>query len=159
MAETVRGKVKPVQAIAKPPMIYNIVYQYTKRPPLLPIVEESRQLERNPKVLAVSVSGGLPVCRCAAGGAERGGGDGQRSRRWREREAQRLSDMLWATREQLKLHLPEAAEAVQAAPWRRRSSPWRSSIWATTSAAARRATAPSLLAELLRQKAARAGWW
>jgi microcystin degradation protein MlrC len=58
MAGIVSGKVKPVQAVAKPPMMYNIVFQYTKREPLLPIVEESRRLEQNPKILACSVSGG-----------------------------------------------------------------------------------------------------
>ncbi|MGH9844759.1 MAG: M81 family metallopeptidase, partial [Blastocatellia bacterium] len=39
MAGIVRGKAKPTQAIAKPPMLYNIVFQHTKREPLLPIVE------------------------------------------------------------------------------------------------------------------------
>lgn len=114
MADTVRGKVKPVQAVVKPPMIYNIVYQHTKRPPLLPIVEESRKLERNPKVLAASVSGGYQYADVPQVGpsvvvvTDNDPGLAQR-------EAQRLSNMLWATREQLKLHLPEAAEAVKRA--------------------------------------------
>src|SRR4030095_9725865 len=55
MAGIVSGKVKPVQVVARPEMLYNIVYQYTRREPLLPIVQESRRLEQDPKILAVSV--------------------------------------------------------------------------------------------------------
>src|SRR5262245_45298985 len=58
MAEIVNGRVRPVQVIVKPPMVYNIVYQHTKRDPLLPIVEQSRRLEKHPRILAASVSGG-----------------------------------------------------------------------------------------------------
>lgn len=114
MAETVRGKVKPVQAIMKPPMIYNIVFQYTRRPPLLPIVEESRRLERNPKVLAVSVAGGhqyADVPQLGPSVVVVTDNDLELARR----EAQRLSEMLWATRGQLKLNLPDAAAAVKIA--------------------------------------------
>lgn len=114
MAETVRGRVKPVQAMVKPPMIYNIVYQHTKRPPLLPIVEESRLLERNPKVLAASVAGGYQYADVPQVGPSVvvvTDGDPDLARR----EAQRLSDMLWATREQLNLNLPDAAGAVKRA--------------------------------------------
>jgi microcystin degradation protein MlrC len=115
MAGIVSGKVKPVQAVAKPPMIYNIVYQYTKQPPLLPIVEESRRLEReNPRILAVSVSGGYQYGDVPwMGPAVTVVTDNDRA--LAEREAKRLSDMLWATRRQLKLHLPGAAGAVRQA--------------------------------------------
>jgi len=53
LADTVRGKVKPVQALARPPMIYNIVYHNTFAPPLKPIVEESRRLVYFPAVPVV----------------------------------------------------------------------------------------------------------
>src|SRR5262245_13927758 len=105
MAGIVSGKVNPVQALAKPPMMYNIVFQYTKREPLLPIVEESRRLEKNPKILACSVSGGYQY----ADGPDMGPSvvvvtDNDPA--LAEREAKRLSDMLWATRDRivLKLH-------------------------------------------------------
>ena len=114
MADTVSGKVRPVQAVAKPPMIYNIVFQYTKRLPLLAIVEESRRLERNPKVLAASVSGGYQYADVPQVGPSVvvvTDNDPALARR----EAERLSAMLWATRDQLTLHLPEAAEAVKIA--------------------------------------------
>jgi microcystin degradation protein MlrC len=114
MAGIVSGKLKPVQAVVKPPMMYNIVYQHTKRPPLLPIVEESRRLEENPKILACSVSGGYQYADVPQmGPSVVVVTDGDRA--LAEREARRLSDMLWATRDQLVLKVPDAAEAVRQA--------------------------------------------
>jgi microcystin degradation protein MlrC len=114
MAEIANGKVKPVQAIVKPPMVYNIVYQHTKREPLLPVVEESRRLEKYPKILAASVSGGYQYADVPAMGPSVivvTDNDPALA----QREAQRLSDMLWATRERILLRLPEPAEAVKQA--------------------------------------------
>ena len=114
MAGIVSGKVKPVQAIAKPPMMYNIVFQYTKREPLLPIVEESRRLEKNPKILACSVSGGYQYADVPDMGPSVvvvTDNDPALA----EREAKRLSDMLWATRDRIVLKLPDPAAAVKSA--------------------------------------------
>jgi|SRR5579864_5524554 len=114
MANTLRGTVRPVQALAKPPMMYNIVFQYTKREPLLPIVEESRRLEGDPRVLAASVLGGYQYADVPAMGPSAVVvTDGDKS--LATRDAQRLSDMLWATRDRLTLKLPEAAAAVREA--------------------------------------------
>ncbi len=111
MAGMVAGKVKPTQAIVKPPMVYNLVFQYTKALPLLPIVNESRRLERDPKILAVSVPGGYQW-----GDAPWMGPSvivvTDNDPALAQREAQRLSDMLWATRDQLVLKNPDAATAV-----------------------------------------------
>ncbi len=114
MAGIVSGKLTPVQALVKPPMLYNIVYQHTRRPPLLPIVEETRKLEQNPKILAVSVAGGYQYADVEAMGASVvvvTDHDPALARR----EAQRLADLLWATRDQLVLKLPDAAGAVRQA--------------------------------------------
>ncbi|MBI1789768.1 MAG: M81 family metallopeptidase [Acidobacteria bacterium] len=114
MAGIAAGRVKPVQAIVKPPMIYNIVFQYTKVEPLLPIVAETKRLERNPKILACSVSGGYQYADVPFVGPTVivvTDNDPDLARR----EAQRLSDMLWATRDRLVLKLPEPAEAVRQA--------------------------------------------
>jgi len=114
MAEIVQGKVKPVQAVEKPPMLYNLVFQYTKQPPLLPIVEESRRLEQNPKILAVSVAGGYQwgdVPQVGPSVVVVTNNDPALARQ----QAQRLSDMLWATRDKLVLNLPDAAAAVRLA--------------------------------------------
>jgi len=112
MAGIVNGKVKPVQAIAKPPMMYNIVFQYTKREPLLPIVQESRRLERNPKILACSVSGGYQYADVPAMGPSVvvvTDNDPALA----ESEAKRLSEMLWATRDRIVLKVPDPAAAVK----------------------------------------------
>ena len=114
MAGMVRGEVKPTQTLVKPPMNYNIVFQHTKSEPLLPIVNESRKLEQNDKVLAVSVSGGYQYADVPWMGptaivvTDNDFG-------LAEREAKRLSDMLWATRDEIVLREPNAAEAVKMA--------------------------------------------
>ena len=114
MAKMVRGEVKPTQTLVKPPMVYNIVFQHTKAEPLLPIVNASRELEKNKKVLAVSVSGGyqysdVPWMGPTAVVVTDGDPD------LAEREAKRLSDMLWATREKIVLREPGPAAAVKMA--------------------------------------------
>jgi microcystin degradation protein MlrC len=96
-------------------MVYNIVFQHTKSLPLLPIVDESKRLEaENPKILAVSVSGGYqysdvywmgPTVVVATDN------DPDQA----EREAKRLSDMMWATRDDIVLKEPSPAEAVKLA--------------------------------------------
>jgi microcystin degradation protein MlrC len=110
----VRGELRPVQAIVKPPMIYNIVYQNTGQEPFKPVTDESRRLEQHPKILAASVAGGYQYADVPAMGPSVivvTDNDPALARR----EAQRLSDMLWATRDRLKLELPDAAEAVRRA--------------------------------------------
>jgi microcystin degradation protein MlrC len=77
-------------------------------------VEESRRLEENPKVLACSVSGGYQYADVPQmGPSVVVVADGDLA--LAEREAKRLSDMLWATRDQLVLKVPDAAEAVRQA--------------------------------------------
>ena len=114
MADIVSGKVKPVQAIAKPPMLLNLIFQNTFTAPLKAIVDESKRLEQNPKILAVSVPGGYQWADIPAMGPSAvvvTDNDPELARR----EAQKLADMLWALRGQLKLALPDPAAAVKAA--------------------------------------------
>lgn len=114
MAEVVSGKVKPVQAITKPPMLLNILFHNTFAPPLKPIVDESKRLEKNPKILAVSVPGGYQYADIPAMGPSVivvTDNDPELARR----EADRLGNMLWNLREKLVFHAPTAAEAVHMA--------------------------------------------
>lgn len=115
MASTVSGSIKPAMGIVKPPMLYNILYQNTFSEPLKPIVAESRRLEaENPKILAVSVSGGYQYADVPAMGPSVivvTDNDPELA----QREAQRLSDKLWEIRDQLVLDLPTPAEAVRLA--------------------------------------------
>lgn len=113
LARMIRGEVKPVQAIAKPPMIVNIVYQDTFHEPYKPITDESRRLEReHAKILAASVPGGYQWADVPAMGPSAivvTDNDPELARR----EAQRLSDMLWGIRHRLVFRSPDAATAVR----------------------------------------------
>jgi microcystin degradation protein MlrC len=114
MARIVKEGVKPVQVLVKPGMIYNLRFQHTFSEPLKPIVDASKELERDPEILAASVSGGYQWGDVPAVGASvvvAVNGNPDRA----EREAKRLSDMLWATRDRLKLNLPTPAQAVKMA--------------------------------------------
>jgi len=115
MAGMVSGKIKPVQAIAKPPMIVNLVYQDTFHEPFKHITDESRRLEReNPKILAASVPGGYQWADVPAMGPSAivvTDNDPELA----EREAKRLSEMLWAIRDKLVFKSPDPAKAVREA--------------------------------------------
>lgn len=115
MAGILSGKLHPVQALVKPPMVFNIVYQDTFHAPLKAIVDESRRMEKmDPKILAVSFSGGYQYADVPQMGPSVivvTDGDKDHARR----EAQRLSDMVWALRDRLVMRAPDAAAAVRMA--------------------------------------------
>ena len=112
--KAVRGAARPVQAIEKPDLFYNIRFQNTSLEPLAPITEETRQLEQNPKILSASVCCGYQYADAPAMGPSVvvvTDGDEALARS----EAKRLSNMLWDIREKLVLDLPDAAEAIRQA--------------------------------------------
>ncbi|MBI2688422.1 MAG: M81 family metallopeptidase [Acidobacteria bacterium] len=114
MAGIVSGKVKPTQALVKPPMLFNILYHNTYAPPLQPITDESKKLEKQPNVLAASVAGGYQYADIPAMGP------GvvvvtDNDPALAKREAERLGGMLWGLRSQLALKAPGAADAVRMA--------------------------------------------
>ena len=115
MARTLRGEVKPVQVIVKPPMVYNIIFQHTYAEPLLPVVRASMELERtNPKILSVSVMGGYQYGDVPyMGPSVIVVTDGDKG--LAEKEARRLSQMLESTRDRIVLNIPDPAAAVRAA--------------------------------------------
>lgn len=114
MGRVLRGEIIPVQVIAKPPMIYNIIFQYTNQQPYKPITDETVRLEKDPRFLAVSAPGGYQYGDCPYIGPSVivcTNGD----RALAEKEAKRISDMMWATRNRIKLDLPDPAHAVRRA--------------------------------------------
>ncbi len=113
MAAIARGA-RPVQALVKPGMLYNIRYQNTNVEPLRPIVEETRRLENEPGILAVSFSGGYQYADVPAMGASVVVVTDNNPALARQ-TAERISAMVWATRDRLKLNLPDSAEAVRMA--------------------------------------------
>lgn len=115
IAKMINGTVTPVQAIAKPPMIVNIVHQNTFAAPYKAVTDESRRLEAtDPRILAVSVPGGYQWADVPAMGPSVivvTDNDPELA----EREATRLSGMLWDLRDQLVFRVPDAATAVKEA--------------------------------------------
>ncbi len=114
IAKAIRGEARPVQAIEKPDLFYNIRFQNTSLEPLAPITEETRRLEQDPKILSASVCCGYQYADAPAMGPSvvvvTDGDEGLASS-----EAKRLSRMLWDVREKLVLDEPDAEEAVRLA--------------------------------------------
>jgi microcystin degradation protein MlrC len=115
MGRIVRGEVKPTQAVVNPPMIYNIIFQNTYAPPYKPITDETIRLEQtNPRILAASAPGGYQYADVSfVGPAVIVATDNDPA--LAKREAQRIADMLWATRDRIKLNIPDPAGAVRMA--------------------------------------------
>ena len=114
MMRILRDGVRPTQALVKPPMLLNILYHTTDTPPMEPILTAAKQLEARPDVLVANVALGYPYADVHEVGPSFvvvTDGDSQLA----QREADRLSDMLWNARGQLTLDLPDAAQAVEQA--------------------------------------------
>jgi microcystin degradation protein MlrC len=114
MMRILRGEVTPTQALAKPPMLLNILYHVTNVPPMEPILTAAKQLEEDPNVLVANVAVGYPYADVYEAGPAFvvvTDNDPQLA----QTEADRLSDMLWSVRGQLTLDLPDAAQAVEQA--------------------------------------------
>jgi microcystin degradation protein MlrC len=60
MARTVRGEIRPLASVAKPPMVINILGQETDREPMKSLLERAREAEQRPDMLSVSVMAGFP---------------------------------------------------------------------------------------------------
>jgi microcystin degradation protein MlrC len=114
LARMIKGEVKPVQALVKPPMMLNLIHHDTYRLPLKTIVDASKEAEKHPGVLAVSIPGGYQygdVPAMGPGVIVITDNDPALARR----EAERLAAMLWGIRDQLKFDLPDPARAVRMA--------------------------------------------
>jgi microcystin degradation protein MlrC len=111
LARTLRGEVRPRQALAKPPLLVNILAQDTSAEPLRSLMAAARDLERQPGVLAASLLPGFAYADVPQMGpsvvvvAE---GDESLARR----HADSLAERLWAERERLNVAPPDPATAV-----------------------------------------------
>lgn len=102
---------RPCQALAKPPLIVNIMVHDTSQDPLKTFMDEARELEQQPGVLAVSLLPGFPYADVPQMGPSVvvvTTGDAALARR----EADRFAERLWDARERLAARLPDAATAV-----------------------------------------------
>ncbi len=108
---TISGEIKPTQAFAKPPMIFNILHQYTSAEPMNSILQEATQLETGANVLAANIAAGYPyadVHEIGPAAVVVTDNDPQLA----QAEAKRLSKMLWDVHNQLGVDLPDAGAAV-----------------------------------------------
>ncbi len=112
LMQTLRGTARPTQAIVKPPLVWNIVYQNTYAEPLLSVTKASMDLEEQPGVLSASVVGGYQYADAEFMGPSVivvTDNDPERARA----EAKKLAGQMWDLREEIRLRLPDAAEAVR----------------------------------------------
>jgi microcystin degradation protein MlrC len=111
LVRQLHGEIRPCLALAKPPMLLNIMTHDTSLPPLRPFVEATRALEQEPGILAASLLPGFAYADVPQMGPSVlvvGDGDPERTRR----AANRLADDLWQAREQFTVPLPDPTTAV-----------------------------------------------
>ena len=114
LTRTIRCKIRPTQALAKPPMIVNIMVHDTSREPLRAFMNEIRELERKPGLLTASLLPGFAYADVPQMGPSViavSDGDPDLARR----EADRVGQRLWDARGRLSAELPDAATAVRIA--------------------------------------------
>lgn len=110
----ISGEVKPTQYMVKPSMFLNQVYLNTFSEPLLPIVTETKNMEKNEKILSASFAGGYQYADTYWMGPSMVVVTNN-DMALAESEANRLSKMLWDIRQKTVLNLPNPAEAVKMA--------------------------------------------
>lgn len=111
LLRTLKKEIRPVQALAKPPVIVNIMVHDTSEEPLRSFMEEARSIEKKPGILAVSLLPGFPYADVPQmGPAVIVVADGDME--LAHREADMLGQKLWEARARLAADLPEPATAV-----------------------------------------------
>jgi microcystin degradation protein MlrC len=114
LVRTVRGEIHPRTALCKPPQIVNIMVHDTSQEPLRSFMHQARALELQPRILAASLLPGFAYADVPQMGPSVvivADGDAELA----QREADRLGDSLWQSREQLAARLPDAPTAVRLA--------------------------------------------
>jgi microcystin degradation protein MlrC len=114
LVRRLRGDIRPCLALAKPPLLLNIMTHDTSLPPLRPFMDAARALEQQPGILAASLLPGFAYADVPQMGPSIlvvGDGEPQQARQ----AADRLAEELWQAREQFAVPLPNAAGAVSQA--------------------------------------------
>jgi len=114
LTRTVRGEVRPVCYVAKPPMLLNLLGQDTNRQPMKELMGMAREMEKQPGVLSVSLMAGFPYADVPEMGASViVVSDGNREQA--KSVAEELATEMWNVRARLNVPCPQPAEAVQRA--------------------------------------------
>lgn len=106
-----KREVEPVQAMAKPPMVWNILHQYTRAEPLRSIMLDAAELELRDDILVASVAAGYPWADVEEMGPSvliTANGDQNLA----QKEAGRLALRMWECRDKIRIDLPGPADAV-----------------------------------------------
>lgn len=114
ITQIIRNEVIPTQALAKPPMLLNILHQNTNTEPMLSIVEDAKSIEETANILVANVAAGYPYADVHEVGPSFVAVTNDDIHQ-AQAEANRLSDRLWNIREKLAINLPDAAAAVKQA--------------------------------------------
>jgi microcystin degradation protein MlrC len=114
LVRQLRGEIHPRQALAKPPLILNIMAHDTSREPLRSFMDAARALEARPGILAASLLPGFAYADVPHMGPSVvvvADGDHGLARR----AAEELAAALWEARERFAPWLPDAVAAVSLA--------------------------------------------
>lgn len=63
IVRTIKGEIRPVQALEMPPVVINIVKQFTGEEPMLSLVRDAEEVIARPKMLSASVAEGYQIGR------------------------------------------------------------------------------------------------
>jgi microcystin degradation protein MlrC len=114
LTRAVKGEVRPVCHVAKPPMLCNLLGQDTSRQPMKELMGMAREMERLPGVLSVSLMAGFPYADVPDMGASViVVADGDRA--LARKVADELAGEMWRVRERLNVTCPPPDEAVRRA--------------------------------------------
>jgi microcystin degradation protein MlrC len=114
LTRAVRGEVRPVCFVAKPPMILNLLGQDTAREPMAGLMAAARAAEKRPGMLSVSLMAGFPYADVPAmGPAVIAVADNDPA--LAKSVAEELSAAMWDVREKLYVPCPMPEEAVRRA--------------------------------------------
>ncbi len=114
IVRTVKGEIRPVVALAKPPMILNLLGQETDREPLRSLMVRAREAERRPCLLSTSLMAGFPYADVPwMGPAVIAVADADRTAA--QAVADELAGRMWEVRRELFVACPGPEEAVRLA--------------------------------------------
>ncbi|VTR91776.1 Uncharacterized protein OS=Singulisphaera acidiphila (strain ATCC BAA-1392 / DSM 18658 / VKM B-2454 / MOB10) GN=Sinac_5999 PE=4 SV=1: DUF1485: MlrC_C [Gemmata massiliana] len=114
LARAVKGEVRPVCHVAKPPMLLNLLGQDTSREPMAGLMRTAREMEQQPGILSVSLMAGFPYADVPDMGASViVVADGNRTHA--KAAADELANAMWSVREQLNVPCPRPEAAVHMA--------------------------------------------
>ena len=114
LTRQIRGEIQPKMALVKPEVLFNIYFHNTSVAPMQPLMQAAIELESVAGILGCSIAGGYQYADVPYMGPSVvviADGDEERALR----EAERLGEQMWASRDQLKPSVPDPAEAVRLA--------------------------------------------